>query len=223
MACVVLRRRCARARRASSRASARKAASVSADGRDVDRVLAARKVALDRARVRRDRSAARGARRPARPSSPARGRVGPALDRLPAVQRNEAREPRGQRVGVGEEVRVLVLQQRDAQRLRQLDADAARRARIAASSASGSCTVPIFRLSDSTKTGRAGSKRSSADSELRCRTTSATAAGRRAGRPAASRDGRRDALRGRAPARRRAASAAISRLLPEPVSPQTTT
>jgi hypothetical protein len=41
---------------------------------------------------------------------PRLGRVDPALDRLLAMQRNEAREARGQRVVIGEEMRVFVLQ-----------------------------------------------------------------------------------------------------------------
>ncbi len=54
-------------------------------------------------------------------------RVVPLLDRRAAVQRHEVRELRRERVRVGEKVRVLLLQQRDAQRLRCRDPHARRR------------------------------------------------------------------------------------------------
>ena len=97
-----------------------------------------------------DRSAARAARRRACPSRrppPRRSSARSSSCRAAGTRRaSRAR----QRAVVGEEVRVLVLQQLDPQRLRQCRGGCTSAARIAASSASGTCTVPIFLLSDST-------------------------------------------------------------------------
>ena len=74
----------------------------------------------------------------------------PALDRLVSMQRNEEGEPRGKRRRVGQVVRVLVLQERDAERASACRCEYTRAVRIAASNASGTWTVPILLLSDST-------------------------------------------------------------------------
>ena len=61
------------------------------------------KFLLDRRARRRDRSAVRAARRRARPSRRRPRRRLPALDRLSSVQRNEMREPRRERIRIGED------------------------------------------------------------------------------------------------------------------------
>jgi hypothetical protein len=65
------------------------------------------------------------------------------------VQRYRVAQAGAERRVITEEVRVFFLQQRNPQCLRRGNADTLA-ARIAVSSESGSCSVPIFRLSDST-------------------------------------------------------------------------
>ena len=77
------------------------------------------------------------------PVARARG-GGPALDGPVPVQRDEVREARGERRRVGEEVRVLVLQQLDAQRLRRVDADARRRRASRRAARRAPARVPIL-------------------------------------------------------------------------------
>ena len=132
-------------------------------------------------RGRAARRPARPSRRPPPPPPSARASCGPCSS-------SELRQPRRQRRVVGEEMRVLLLQQRDAQRRaacrRRVHGDA----RIASSSASGTCTVPIllalrFDVDRTRRIEALPSRRAG-----RSRTPSATAADRRADRPAASRD-----------------------------------
>ena len=216
------RRRRGRARTdaSSDRASARKASSSSGGRRDDERIA-------KRGKLRSIARAYVGIVVPCEELADERipvaggGRRIPALDRLASMQRNEMGEARGKRCRVGEVVRVLVLQERDAKRRRRVDANALARCASPRATRRGpercrsSCS-PIRRRQD------AADRSARAPLRARCRTSFAWVAPRRASRPAAIRDASQ-AFRGRAPAHPSAASASRNRLFPDPVRPQITT
>ena len=138
---------------------------------------------------------ARAARRPACRSRRACAALAPALDRLPAVERHEMREARGERLGSREKVRVLVLQQRDAQRLRRLDAHARRCAHRAEQRVGQLHVADLPALRFDEHRTRAGSKRFERREQLAFEPLLRRLRMRRAGRRAASRDAARCASR----------------------------
>ena len=116
---------------------------------------------------RSDRSASTAIHRRARRSRPRpRQRSQRSIGLAPCSGTSGCNRLRERR-GIGDEVRVLVLEQRDAHRLRRGDAHARRMRACRRAARRAPARLPILRLSDSTNTGRAGSKRSSAIEQLR--------------------------------------------------------
>src|SRR6185312_10005831 len=122
------------------------------DGRRRGRV---RVVALERAAVGRVVVALEEIRDERLPAA-ARKLGEPRLDAGAAVQRREAAQLLRERLRIGDEMRVVLEQQRDPRGLLRLEAEAARCAH-ALDQPLGHAGLPTLRLSDSTYTGRDGS------------------------------------------------------------------